>query len=475
MAGLPTPIIAYNRHQLLDLPNEILQEVACYLPTDSDVLNLSRSSKEAWCKVFGGDSGVWRARFEVHFDVPPRKKYSELKNEYITRAFVLKAYIDFAVEEDPDQRLWMEVLQTMLQDCLVLPGVFGNSKTLEYLKRVLGQGNFLREPGKPGKPSDLFYGLQLCLSGVALDREVTCCCRRTDYDVETIYSIPKGFLPSNDADDEFADFNGSTSSESTGYGSSVESNELDEPGADVDQVDSNGSETSEHPVSDNKPRPYIDHLDLDLPKLLQIRSFWQRHLLSPSENTYEESYSGLPEILKPGVRKNDISKSSTLSTSWIGYYSCIHPFPRTIEELENRQTCGSHDEEMEIMTLELQTCQDLFWPDVCSQFVAPFKGANVKRVAFKGKQGIHGNVETNHAFGFIEDIEAAYGGFSGWQRVCFTLVERIDDEPLEVKEDAAGWLHIYEAVIIPGGRVMLGRWVDMKAPAATGPFIFWDI
>ena len=111
--------------------------------------------------MFGGDSGVWRARFEVHFDVPPRKKYSELKNEYITRAFVLKAYIDFAVEEDPDQRLWMEVLQTMLQDCLVLPGVFGNSKTLEYLKRVLGQGNFLREPGKPGKPSDLFYGLQL--------------------------------------------------------------------------------------------------------------------------------------------------------------------------------------------------------------------------------------------------------------------------------------------------------------------------
>jgi hypothetical protein len=34
-------------------------------------------------------------------------------------------------------------------------------------------------------------------------------------------------------------------------------------------------------------------------------------------------------------------------------------------------------------------------------------------------------------------------------------------------------LHGYEAVIVPGGRMMLGRWVDMKEPDARGPFIFW--
>ena len=69
-------------------------------------------------------------------------------------------------------------------------------------------------------------------------------------------------------------------------------------------------------------------------------------------------------------------------------------------------------------------------------------------------------------------------------RICFVLVDgEQDDEDDEDDEEktpsllmeSEGWIHGYEAAIIPGGRMMLGRWLDMKATYARGPFIFWDV
>jgi hypothetical protein len=39
------------------------------------------------------------------------------------------------------------------------------------------------------------------------------------------------------------------------------------------------------------------------------------------------------------------------------------------------------------------------------------------------------------------------------------------------------WVHGYEGVILPGARIMLGRWMDLKNMDASGrgPFIFWDV
>lgn len=81
--------------------------------------------------------------------------------EYITRAIVLKAKIDFKEEEDDRQRLWMRVLLTMLQETLTLPFHSLLPKTLKSIGDVLQKTNFLAEPLKPGKCSELFYALQL--------------------------------------------------------------------------------------------------------------------------------------------------------------------------------------------------------------------------------------------------------------------------------------------------------------------------
>jgi hypothetical protein len=127
--------------------------------------------------------------------------------------------------------------------------------------------------------------------------------------------------------------------------------------------------------------------------------------------------------------------------------------------------------------LDLETRPDLFWPEACQKIVS-FAGIETNRVGFDGKQGYIGGNEDNHVFGFTEDIDISHGGFSGWKRVCFAICERVDDDEytsVNLASEASGWVHVYEAVIIPGGRIMLGRWVDLKVPSAKGPFIFWDL
>ncbi|KAI3081450.1 hypothetical protein CBS147339_2768 [Penicillium roqueforti] len=407
--------------RLLELPNEVLQDIACYLPNDRDVFHLSQSCKEMWNKVFGSDSSVWRYLFGKHYDIVPGKNSGELKIEYQIRAIVLGATIRFKEKEDDRQFLWMEVMQTMLEESLQLTIVPGSTqKTLQRIQEKLEKVDFLSEFQKEPS-SKLFYGLQLSLSAFALDPTITDHCRRTDYDIKQVYA----------------------------YGEKL-------------------------------GKAYIDHKKLDLVKLLNLRNFWQRHLLNTSEFTFQESFSALPAEMKPKTRKELPIEESKLSSSWLGYYSCMHP----ISDLQDneRQSCAdleTHGDGVEIMTLDLATSEE-FWPKQCSKIMPLAKGRNIKRTYFDGKQRAYSGAHEagNHVFGFTEEIAVSHGGFEGWMRICFIIAEADEDDeekhsPLVM--DGPGWIHGYEAVIIPGGRLMLGRWLDMKETGARGPFIFWDV
>lgn len=66
--------------------------------------------------------------------------------------------------------------------------------------------------------------------------------------------------------------------------------------------------------------PFIDHQKLDLGRLLDIRHFWQRHVLNSVELSFQESFAELPEDVKPKMRKEIPTEASKLSLSWLGYY-----------------------------------------------------------------------------------------------------------------------------------------------------------
>ncbi|KAJ5502042.1 hypothetical protein N7463_004916 [Penicillium fimorum] len=374
-----------------------------------------------WVTVFEYESAIWRARFVKHYDMAPGRPSRELRFEYQIRAIVLSAPIQFKEEEDDRQYLWMEVMQTMLEESLKIPIALGEiSKTLQRIRETL----------------------RVCLTSFALDPTIAEPCRRTDYDIRQVYSY-----------------------------------------------------------EERVGGAFIDHDDLDLPKLLNLRNFWQRHFLNASELTYQESFSGLPEELKPKTRKDNPAEVSKLSPSWLGYYSCMHPLS-DLQRLDERQTCAdleTHGDSIDVMvggwrvarkavmtrltyvkTLDLQPSPEKFWPEQCSKLIPLASGPEIKQIYFDGRQRAYGGAYEagNYVFGFTEEIAVPHGGFEGWTRVCFIIVETDDKEdemPPSPAMDGEGWIYGYEAVIIPGGRIMLGRWVDMKEPEARGPFIFWDV
>lgn len=83
--------------------------------------------------------------------------------EYITRAIVLKGKGDPKEKENEGERqqLWMEVIQSMLEEAVTLPSELEEPKTLECLRTVLKKVNFLSEPKKFEVPPELFYSLQI--------------------------------------------------------------------------------------------------------------------------------------------------------------------------------------------------------------------------------------------------------------------------------------------------------------------------
>lgn len=66
--------------------------------------------------------------------------------------------------------------------------------------------------------------------------------------------------------------------------------------------------------------PFIDHENLAIGRLLDIRHFWQRHVMNSFELSFRDSFSELPEDVKPKMRKEIPTEATKLSSSWLGYY-----------------------------------------------------------------------------------------------------------------------------------------------------------
>ncbi|KAJ5745518.1 hypothetical protein N7520_010700 [Penicillium odoratum] len=416
------------RSPLLDLPNEILQIIASLLPHDCDVVRFALACKETKTRILGREgpnAEFWRTRFVQKYDVPKERTSYELLMEYQTRSIVLRQEIDFQQNNFAQQDLWLQVIQTMLYEVLSLPLQIGTmSKTYERIREAIRCSRFLSRPKvKRRKYSEHFCAIQLCLTALSLDSTVSPAGYRTDYNIDVVYSYT---------------------------------------------IEPNG--------------PFIGHENLNLTGLLQMRNFWTRHLLSSAEGTFYNSFSNLADDLKPKGRKMDGSKSTHLSHSWIGYYSCLHPIPSTLEELQRRQTCAdldTHWDQVDILSLEIESQSDEgYWPSEFDVLIPRLEGPGIKRFYFAGHQNTLGASigAANPMFGFMEPIETHYGGFPGWSRICFVIYEK-----LECHEQITGllalsrWVHGYEAVVIPGGRIMLGWWMDMKNISGRGPFIFWDV
>lgn len=120
--------------------------------------------------------------------------------------------------------------------------------------------------------------------------------------------------------------------------------------------------------------------NVNMHTLLHIRNFWQRHFSEDSttaptqgigENTYTSMARNLVTIDKiPRKWDAPLDVPRPAHLKWIGHYSCLHPWPKSRESLEEQQSCAEDWDKIDPMTLELESSSNnkdyAFWPPLFS-------------------------------------------------------------------------------------------------------------
>lgn len=104
------------------------------------------------------------------------------------------------------------------------------------------------------------------------------------------------------------------------------------------------------------PQPPKFRFELDMHALLHVRNFWHRHFIDDTrgfsqqpnarwigEDTYAKmvkSLSGMGITPKKWDMPLNSEGGFPISSEWYGHYSCLHPWPKTLRDMEERQTCA---------------------------------------------------------------------------------------------------------------------------------------
>jgi hypothetical protein len=149
------------------------------------------------------------------------------------------------------------------------------------------------------------------------------------------------------------------------------------------------------------------------------------------------------------------------------------------------------------------------WPQLLNE-VIPMSADCPSQVFFRGTQKYNSSTDSSAHYlvrGFLEPIAEPQGEIPGWTRICFITYDANrdilatfgqeggndqttekqgptnssfpdEDWPPADLEWSFHYIYGFEGVILPGGRIMLGQWLDIKEEGALdcdrGPFIYWD-
>ncbi|KAI1910943.1 hypothetical protein LOZ12_004164 [Ophidiomyces ophidiicola] len=428
------------------LPREIVQEIACYLIDDKDLVSLIKTCKYFAETLSPPGSGIWRELFLEKYDPPPPDKSSlEIKREYQFRHIILSKAVNFGNGEGERESLWLQCMSTLMNESFrwyaeewFQDAIF--SHNLHVIQQNVENNDFLHRPTvgynlrEPVKPSESFLAIQICLTHLALRLDSPFRSSRKDYDISIAYGIGTGRR-------RLALFQG-------------------------------------------------EYFDLE--QLLHIRNFWKHHLTSREEYTFNSAFRWYE--LRPHPWDVNFERRLIVGPSWGGYYSCIHPYMGK-EDLIDRQGCAdfsTHWDKIPFVRLDLECpLKDQFWPSLFAKaFPALPCVTTFNRHYIYGRQYIAGEEDDYYCItGMVEYLPGRQGGFPEWRRVCFVIFEPTEEEQELRQELGRGekwepqswddfeWASGYEGVLIPGGRIMLGRWKDMLSTCEWegGPFLLWEI
>ncbi|KAJ4367353.1 hypothetical protein N0V83_006934 [Neocucurbitaria cava] len=246
--------------------------------------------------------------------------------------------------------------------------------------------------------------------------------------------------------------------------------------------------------------PRLSMLNMDW--LLHCLNFFRHHMMNEDAATLFGNVNTLSATQKPSAWRQHLQQGAPLGRHWKGTYAFLDPPEikkiRKLRPSEVGDECfiDKNVEEGRIQTLQLDFVQEgqpqLKWPAIFEERLGSLRytqpplttqgrskpkkvgddSAALKNVQFIG----HGEDldDDFNAIGWLNPLPPQ-AGIPGWQRITF--MKHFMDDFDQVDQDN---LWAYEGVVLPGGRIILGRWwyASDEVNFSTdynGPFILWAV
>lgn len=136
-----TPVLTFG---------QIIENIAFLLEDDRDLINLSLTCALMKATLLSDKSSIWRRRFKEKYDLPRDKSSTQIKLEYQIRSIILSRAVSFKDGEGDQQKLWLDVIQLLLQESLsAYKGDHkdsSESKSLTRISAAVSKSSFLKRP-----------------------------------------------------------------------------------------------------------------------------------------------------------------------------------------------------------------------------------------------------------------------------------------------------------------------------------------
>ncbi|KAH3918232.1 hypothetical protein HBI56_143460 [Parastagonospora nodorum] len=238
--------------------------------------------------------------------------------------------------------------------------------------------------------------------------------------------------------------------------------------------------------------PSLSEINMDW--VLHCLNFFRDHMMNEAAATLYDAVSELSPMQKPSAWQEPLRNGSyTLGSHWKGTYSFLDvPEITKLRKMSSDEDaeaffCDKNVDEGKIQSLQLDFVEgaQLRWPNIFEKRLHSLRNTVEPqgRAKPKGEPGSE-NVQFTGTGVDLEDDFNAIGwlnplppqhGIPGWQRITF--MKHFMDDFDQVEQDN---LWAYEGVVLPGGRIILGRWwyasenVDFNNDY-NGPFILWAV
>ncbi|CAO2650395.1 Nn.00g016870.m01.CDS01 [Neocucurbitaria sp. VM-36] len=246
--------------------------------------------------------------------------------------------------------------------------------------------------------------------------------------------------------------------------------------------------------------------DVNMDWVLHCLNFFRHHMMNEEAATLFDNINELPMTQKPSAWRKPLREGAhPLGQHWKGTYSFLDPSEvkkiRKLgpDEVGDDSFIDKNVEEGRIQSLELDFVQggqrQLKWPAVFEERLRSLRYTSTTQPPIKTQGRSRAKIGTiddpvlkNVQFvGRGEDLDDDFNaigwlnslppqaGIPGWQRITF--MKHFMDDFDQVDQDN---LWAYEGVVLPGGRIILGRWWYASEQVNfnidyNGPFILWAI